>query len=144
MAYNDPSINKGRRSIGRIVGLIFLAIFIIVIGLFYWNYYYTYSSGNRYGLLQKFSHKGNIFKTYEGEMILSSVRANNNVPLASEKFFFSVTSKNVAAQLMNLQGQFLTVHYREKKNALGWRGDSNYIVDSVTVDKDNGPGNRGY
>ena len=144
MAYNDPYVNKGRRSIGRIIGLVLLAVFIIVIGLFYWNYYYTYSSGNRYGLLQKFSHKGNIFKTYEGEMILSSVRANNNVPLASEKFFFSVTSKNVAAQLMNLQGQFLTVHYREKKKAISWRGDSNYIVDSVTIDKDNGPGNRDY
>lgn len=145
MAYNDPNVNKGRRSsIGRIIGFVLLTLFIIFIGLFYWNYYYTYSSGNRYGLLQKFSHKGNIFKTYEGEMILSSVRGNYNVPLASEKFFFSVTNKDVAAQLMNLQGQFLTVHYREKKNAIGWRGDSNYIVDSVKVDKDNGPGNRGY
>ena len=75
-----------------------------------------------------------MFKTYEGEMILSSIRGNNNVPLASEKFFFSVTSKNVAQQLMNMQGQFVTVHYKEKNGALSWRGESKYIVDSVKAE----------
>jgi len=84
--------------------------------------------------LQKFSHKGNVFKTYEGEMVLSSVRSNNNVPLASEKFFFSVTKDGVANQLMNLQGKYVTVHYKEKKGTLSWRGDSPYIVDSVKVE----------
>ena len=113
---------------------IFLIILLIIAGFIYWKYYYTYSSGNRYGLLQKFSHKGNLFKTYEGEMILSSVRGNNNVPLASEKFFFSVTSKNVADQLMNLQGRFVTVHYKEKNGTLSWRGDTPYIVDSIKAD----------
>ncbi len=68
-------------------------------------------------------------------MILSSVRGNNNVPLASEKFFFSVTNKNVANQLMNVQGKFLTVHYKEKKSALSFRGDSPYIVDSINVEQ---------
>ena len=81
--------------------------------------------------LQKFSKKGNLFKTYEGEMILSSVRGTNNVPLASEKFFFSVTDDNVANKLMNMQGQYITVHYEEKNGALSWRGDTKYIVDSV-------------
>ncbi|SRR5215203_1984726 len=113
---------------------IFLIILLIIAGFIYWKYYYTYSSGNRYGLLQKFSHKGNLFKTYEGEMILSSIRGNNNVPLASEKFFFSVTSKNVADQLMNLQGRFVTVHYKEKNGTLSWRGDTPYIVDSIKAD----------
>src|SRR5215211_2813546 len=114
---------------------IFLIILLIIAGFLYWKYYYTYSSGNRYGLLQKFSHKGNLFKTYEGEMILSSVRGNYNVPLASEKFFFSVSDKNVAGQLMNMQGKFVTVHYKEKNGAVSWRGDTKYIVDSVKVDQ---------
>jgi hypothetical protein len=103
-------------------------------GIIYWKYFFTYSTGNRYGLLQKFSNKGNLFKTYEGELILSSVRSNNNVSLASEKFFFSVTNDRVADQLMNLQGKSITVHYKEKKGALSWRGDSPYIVDSVRVE----------
>lgn len=118
----------------------FLRIFFVLLllaggGFFYWKYYFTYSSGNRYGLLQKFSHKGNLFKTYEGEMILSSIKSNMNVALASEKFFFSVTDKNVANELMNAQGKFVTIHYEEKNGTLSWRGDTPYIVDSVKVEQ---------
>ena len=118
----------------------FFTIFFIILLLgggiyFYWKYYFTYSSGNRYGLLQKFSHKGNLFKTYEGELILSSIKSNTNIALASEKFFFSVTKENVAQELMNAQGKFVTVHYKEKNGTLTWRGDTPYIVDSVVVEK---------
>src|SRR5688500_2494551 len=104
-----------RGSFRRVLSYIFLLALLGLGIFFYWSYFYTYSSGTRYGLLQKFSYKGNLFKTYEGEMILSSVRGNSNVTLASEKFFFSVTDEKVAAQLMNLQGRSLTVWYKEKK-----------------------------
>ena len=115
---------------------LFVLLFIISLGAFiYWNYYYTYSDGSRAGLLQKFSRKGNIFKTYEGEMILSSVQSNMNVPLASEKFLFSVNKKPVADQLSALQGDYIVVHYRQMKNTLPWRGESAYVVDSVSNSK---------
>lgn len=68
-------------------------------------------------------------------MILSSIKSNMNVALASEKFFFSVTDKNVANELMNAQGKFVTVHYEEKNGTLSWRGDTPYIVDSVKVEQ---------
>lgn len=135
MNYTTGTLRQRRRSgIGRALSIIFLVILLVLGGYFYWKYYFTYSSGNRYGLLQKFSHKGNIFKTYEGELILSSVRSNANTPLASEKFFFSVTEKRVADQLMNLQGRNVTVHYKEKNGSIAWRGESRYIVDSVRVE----------
>ncbi len=125
-----PSIRRtgGLKRIGCIVSLVLLA----ALGLFvFWRYYYTYSDGSRYGLLQKFSRRGNLFKTYEGEMILSSVSGNQNVPIASEKFYFSVTDKGVAQKLNALQGRHVTVHYKQKNNPAFWRGDSDYIVDSV-------------
>lgn len=110
----------------------FVAITIILIGLFiYWKFFYTYSDGYRAGLLQKFSHKGNIVKTYEGEMILSSVTSNTNVALASEKFYFSVTDKKLAMQLDTIQGQMVIVHYLQKNGVLFWHGNSEYLVDSV-------------
>lgn len=80
---------------------------------------------------KKVSHRGSLFKTYEGEMILSSVRGNANVPIASEKFYFSIADKTVAQQLEALQGHEVTVHYKQKNSAAFWRGDSEYIVDSV-------------
>ena len=116
---------------GRILAIVILLI-VLGTGLFvWWRYYFTYSDGNRFGLLQKFSRKGKLFKTYEGEMILSSIKGNSNVAIASEKFYFSVTDDAVAQQLNNLQGHNITVHYKEKNSAAFWRGESPYIVDSV-------------
>ncbi len=114
----------------------FSIIAIVVVGsLIYWRYFYDYSEGYRAGLLQKVSHRGNIFKTYEGEMILSSVQSRSDVALASEKFLFSVESKDVATQLEQLQGKGVIVHYHEKNGKLPWRGDTKYVVDSVRVNQ---------
>ncbi len=133
MAQNISASPARSANFKKIVSILIVALFLFFFILFYWRYFYTYSEGNRYGLLQKFSHRGNLFKTYEGELILSSIRSNANVPIASEKFFFSVSDDKVAKQLMSLQGHQITVHYKEKKNAAFWRGDSPYIVDSVNA-----------
>lgn len=119
----------------RILKWIF-ALLIIFMGTFiYWKYFYTYSEGYRAGLLQKFSNKGNIFKTYEGEMILSSVSSTSNVAIASEKFFFSVPKRDLSLQFDTLQGRNVIVHYIEKNGPVFWRGDSRYLVDSIAVRK---------
>ncbi len=111
-----------------------LIVLILLVGSFiYWKYFFDYSEGYRAGLLQKFSSRGSIFKTYEGEMILSSVQTNANMAIASEKFFFSVTDENVARKIEKLQGESVVVHYSEKNGRLPWNGDSPYIVDSVAV-----------
>ena len=114
----------------------FLRIFIILLivigaGYFYWKYFFTYSDGNRTGLLQKFSHKGTMFKTYEGELVLSSVKSTSDVAIASEKFLFSVPDERIATQLQSLEGHRVVLHYKEKNGVLPWRGDSQYLVDSV-------------
>ena len=113
--------------------LFFFVIIIVSTGVIYWKYSFTYSDGYRAGLLQKFSRKGTFFKTYEGEMILSSIQSSGNVPLASEKFLFSVTNATLARQMERLQGENIIIHYLEKNAALSWRGESRYIVDSVRV-----------
>jgi len=107
--------------------LLFFAAFI------YWKYFYTYSEGYRAGLLQKFSNKGTFFKTYEGEMILSSVASSRDIALASEKFFFTVTNRSLIRQFDTLQGDMVIVHYKQKNAPVFWRGDSEYLVDSVQV-----------
>jgi hypothetical protein len=112
--------------------LILLIVFIVCIFI-YWKYFYTYSKGYRAGLLQKFSSKGAIFKTYEGEMILSSVSSNRDVALASEKFLFTLTNKKLVRQFDTLQGDMIIVHYRQKNGMVFWRGDSQYLVDSVKI-----------
>lgn len=110
--------------------IIIIIILLIFSGWFYWKFFTTYSDGNRTGLLQKFSHKGNIFKTYEGELVLSSVIGNTISPLSSEKFYFSVEDESTARKLMDFEGQKVILHYKEKNGVLFWRGDTRYMVDS--------------
>jgi len=50
-------------------------------------------------------------------------------------FYFSVGNKIIADQLMRLQGRSVTVHYKQKNGTLPWRGESEYIVDSVRVEQ---------
>jgi hypothetical protein len=114
----------------------FTIIVVVFLGLFiYWKYFYTYSEGYRAGMLQKFSYRGTIFKTYEGELILSTVTSNKDVVLASEKFFFTVSDKDIAQKFNQLEGRLIVIHYTEKKGRLFWRGDTRFIVDSVRLNQ---------
>jgi hypothetical protein len=120
-----------KRKLRKFLRWMISLIVIILIIVFYWKYFYTYSDGYRAGLLQKFSRKGTLFKTYEGELVLSSVSGNNSAVIASEKFYFSVISDSLAANLDTLQGRSVIVHYHQKNSPLFWRGDSPYLVDGV-------------
>ena len=122
-------MEKVKKFLKRLL-LVFILIACFVV---YWKYFYTYSEGYRAGLLQKFSSRGMVFKTYEGELIMSSVQANSNVVIASEKFLFSVTDEKVARKIEKMQGEQVVVHYTEKRGKLPWRGDSPYVVDSIQL-----------
>lgn len=129
----DKVVRRSRAGrIARRAGcMVFLGLLLVLAIFIWWRYYFTYSDGERYGLLQKISHKGGLFKTYEGEIILSPVGNAQNIPIAAEKFLFSVTDENVAKQLSDMQGRRVTVHYQQKNSSAFWRGDSEFIVDSV-------------
>ena len=130
----DEQRTKRRRSpFKRFLLYLFIIVLLVLIVYGYWRYFFTYSEGNRTGLLQKFSHKGTLFKTYEGELVMSSIRSTSDVSIASEKFLFSVHDEDLAQNMMELEGQRVTVHYQQKNGAIPWRGDTPYIVDSVRV-----------
>jgi hypothetical protein len=115
---------------------IFTFLFLLLLigsGYGYWKYFYTFSTGERCGILQKFSHKGNIFKTYEGELILSSVQSTTGMGIASEKFFFSVASTEVANKLKAMDGQRVCLQYTEKNGTLPWRGETNYVIEDIKL-----------
>jgi hypothetical protein len=76
----------------------FVFAMILLLGfLVYWFYFNVYSNGERKGTLIKITHKGNVFKTDEGEMWLSCRNTIN-----AEKFFFSVTNDSIATCRMNV------------------------------------------
>ena len=103
-----------------------LFAFVVIALLVYWNYFNVKSNGDRKGVLIKFSHKGNIFKTDEGEMWLGCRQTVN-----AEKYFFSVTNDSLASILRNLQDECLQIEYKEYRGTLPWRGESKYVVFGV-------------
>ena len=52
----------------KILAIIISILIAITVGYFLFIYYVTYSEGYRAGELVKFSHKGVMFKTWEGEI----------------------------------------------------------------------------
>lgn len=107
----------------KFLGYTTFIVLLVIAALVYFFFYNAYSEGERKGILVKITHKGNVFKTYEGEMWLS---CRNTVNI--EKFFFSVTDKAVADTLMRLQDECINVNYSQYRKTLPWRGDSEYIV----------------
>jgi hypothetical protein len=111
-----------------------LAIIIIFLGIYiYINMVYTYSEGNRAGRLMKFSHKGYVFKTYEGELNLGGINNTNGGVLINNIWLFSVADHAVADSLNLYEGMDIKLHYKEKISALPWRGESRYIVTSAKI-----------
>jgi hypothetical protein len=136
----DRTIEQGKkpksvlkRKVRKYFYIALTFVLLIIGGIIYWSFFFTYSDGTRTGVLQKFSRKGTIFKTYEGELILSSVKSTNGVALASDRFIFSVNDKDVAKQIEQLQGENVDLHYKETKNTLPWRGESVYIVTGANL-----------
>ncbi len=110
----------------------FIGIAIAVITIYtFINVTFTYSEGNRAGRLIKFTHKGYLFKTYEGEMNLGGINSVNGGVLVNNMWLFSVTDDAVADSLSKLEGKDISLHYKEKMATLPWRGDTKYIVDRV-------------
>jgi len=118
-----------RRRWRRVLVLIAL-VPLLLFGLYTWTaLHWSYSDGYRSGLLQKFSKKGWISKTNEGELWQSVV--NNVSPTI---WLFSVREERVARALDTLVGKSVRLHYTEHRGIpTTLFGDTRYYVDSVTV-----------
>jgi hypothetical protein len=92
-------------------------------------YYATFSDGIRTGELIKFSHKGYIFKTWEGEL--------SQGLSGSQKFAFSVMDNQpeLIEQMKLNQGKFVKIEYIERYGTFSWWGETNYYITKVTPEK---------
>ncbi len=90
---------------------------------------WAYSEGERAGYLQKFSKKGWICKTWEGEILLSSMPGA--IP---ERFAFSVRDERAANLLKSAIGKRVVLSYEQLKAVpSSCFGESEYFVGMVSV-----------
>lgn len=107
-----------------IVAISLLALYFLAV------YTLTFSEGFRAGELVKISHKGVIFKTWEGKL---------SQGISEElQFEFSVEDhqKQVIEDLKNYQGKKVKLTYKERFGTFPWLGDTKYYVTKVEVTKE--------
>ena len=106
-------MESGRRG-GRIFARVVLIVLVLIlIGCALWTWFslsWAYSEGERAGVLQKFSSKGWICKTYEGELALYVVSG-----VAPQIWYFSTRDAELAKQLSAAVGEQVRVHYTEHR-----------------------------
>lgn len=100
-------------------------------GYFYWKYYSVFGEGVKSGTLNFVVLKGDIFKTYEGKLIMEGVVSSGAGQIESNHFTFSIEDKELAQKLMRMSGQKVELQYKEYHGKLPWRGHSVFVVDSI-------------
>jgi hypothetical protein len=106
-----------------VTALAAVAVYVLVVT------FWSYSSGERAGWVQKFSSKGWLCKTWEGEMAMVSMPGST-----SEKFVFTVWNDGVAEQINKQMGKRVSLHYEEKVGIpTSCFGETRYYVTAVKV-----------
>ncbi len=107
-----------------------IGVLIAMFALYTWfTLSWSYSEGERAGYLQKFSKKGWICKTWEGELLLSSMPGA--IP---ERFAFSVRDDEIAKALMAATGKRVVLTYAQHKGVpSSCFGESEHFIEKVAV-----------
>ena len=121
---------RGERGIGGLRVLIGLLLIVALVAAYFRaTLTWSYAVGERAGWVQKFSRKGWICKTWEGEMAMVSMPG-----AATEQFAFTVWEDAVGEQINRLMGRRVALHYEQKVGLpTSCFGDTRYFVTKVTL-----------
>ncbi|HSD37623.1 MAG TPA: hypothetical protein VLC92_08940 [Rhodocyclaceae bacterium] len=88
---------------------------------------WSYSDGERAGYVQKFSRKGWLCKTWEGDLAMVNLPGQ-----PAEIFSFSVRDDAVAAQINTLVGKRVALHYDQHIGIpTTCFGETSHFVDGI-------------
>jgi hypothetical protein len=129
----ELSVNDKPASLGGYVARLALVVTVLLVvvaaGWTWLTLSWAYSEGERAGVLQKFSKKGWICKTYEGEVAQYVVGG-----VAPQIWYFSVRDAAVAEQLFKVVGQNVQLRYTEHRGIpTNCFGDTPYFAESFTI-----------
>jgi len=106
-----------------------LAVILGLIGFTWLTLHWAYSEGERAGFVQKFSRKGWVCKTWEGELAMVTLPGT-----VAERFPFTVRNDALAAMLNANIGRRMALHYEQHKWVpTSCFGETEYFVTSAQV-----------
>jgi hypothetical protein len=129
---SPPPPKKGlvRRHWGKMLASV--VVLLPLLGLTLWTVIamaFSYSSGERVGYIQKFSQKGWLCKTYEGEIAMINLPGQ-----IANTFQFTVRNDSIAALITKAQGQRVALRYDEHKGVpTSCFGETDYFVKGVRL-----------
>ena len=135
MSEFDQILEEGKTVVKHKTGkLIRILVGLAAVGVlvFFLVCNYTYSTGTRSGTLIKVSHKGVVFKTFEGQLNMGGVNSSTD-GLVGNIWGFSVTDKKLYEQLTELQGERVVLDYREIVKSMPWQAKTNYLITGVEL-----------
>lgn len=111
------------------VALVLVVLVLGAAGFTWLTLHWSYSSGERAGYVQKFSKKGWLCKTWEGEMALVTMPGT-----VAEKFYFSVPDDATAAKVnANVGKRVALVYDQHKWIPSSCFGETEYFITDVRV-----------
>jgi hypothetical protein len=116
----------------RIIRGIVLLILAVIVGVSAWTWitlHFTYSNGERIGYIQKFSKKGWVCKTWEGELAMLT---QPGVP--AQIFDFTVRDEAVAQNILKYAGQRVVLTYAQHRGVpSSCFGETEYYITNVAA-----------
>ena len=117
---------------GKIITILSTLAVLVLVVVVYVKFFFVYSQGVNEGDINYFQYEGFVFKTYEGKMIQTGYSSrNSNATIQSNEFKFSVDDERVAKQIESSSSRQVRLHWKRYLGVLPWRGNSQYVVDSV-------------
>jgi hypothetical protein len=124
-----PAPKPPRRSFMFFVWTSLIGALVLIALYTLFMLWWSYSEGERAGVLQKFSKRGWVCKTYEGELAMYVVGG-----VAPQIWDFSVRDEAIAQQLHKAVGQQLRIHYSEHRGLpTDCFGETDYFADRLEV-----------
>jgi hypothetical protein len=125
----ERAFSEEVRSMRRAI-LVIVLLAALALGLYTWAALsYSYSDGERAGYVQKFSRRGWVCKTWEGELAMA------NLPgVMPQIFSFTVRDDAVAQQINADMGKRVVLHYEQHVGLpTSCFGDTEYFVTGARV-----------
>lgn len=105
-----------------LLGILYIGVMYLLSSVF------VYSYGDRIGYIYKFSHKGYIFKTYEGVLKTGFVNLGNTMT-PNEEWEFSVADDSTANRITSMDQRIaVKLYYKQYYTHLFFKGDTKYFV----------------
>ena len=123
------TIDEIRKKAVKIAALLVLAVVLLSVGYAMIVINWSFSKGDRVGYVQKFSEKGWLCKTWEGELQMLPIPG-----ALPEKFLFSVRDEVLIGKINSSMGKKISLTYEQHKGIpTTCFGESEYFAVSAKI-----------